>query len=315
MVQTMKRSRKQRIDAAIAYALDRRWDLAATENRALLDEFPDDLETANRLGKALTELGDLEGAAAAYQRSLVLDATNVIARRNLTRIEEMKGSQPKRRAPRRTGRTAGAPASVETVRPHSLIEESGKSAEFDLREPDAQALLRVSAGDPGELVPTPRGIAVRTDGGAVLGYIEPKAGLRLRRLIEGGNRYAAVIRRVGDGEASIYVRETYRDPSLVGQPSFLSPAASARRRLMPRAYTKPSIVRYDADSPDANDDDTEDEGGWSPRSRRREEEDFDGGGFSSGSSSLQGPEEDDLDDVAGDDDEEDESIADDEEEM
>ncbi len=116
MVQTMKRSRKQRIDAAIAYALDRRWDLAATENRALLDEFPDDLEAANRLGKALTELGDLNGAVAAYQRSLVLDATNVIARRNLTRIEEMKGSQPKRRAPRRTGRTAGAPASVETVR-------------------------------------------------------------------------------------------------------------------------------------------------------------------------------------------------------
>ena len=35
-------------------------DAAAAENRGLLEEFPDDLEAANRLGKALTELADME---------------------------------------------------------------------------------------------------------------------------------------------------------------------------------------------------------------------------------------------------------------
>ena len=46
----MKRSRKQRTDSAIAYAIERRWEEAAAENRSLLTDFPDDLEAANRLG-------------------------------------------------------------------------------------------------------------------------------------------------------------------------------------------------------------------------------------------------------------------------
>lgn len=310
MVQTMKRSRKQRIDAAIAFALDRRWDLAAAENQALLAEFPDDIEAANRLGKSLTELGDLEGAMAAYQRTLERDSTNVIARRNLTRIEEMKDTQPKRRPPKRSVATS-AGASVETVRAHSLIEESGKSAEFDLIEPDTSGLSRVSAGEPAELVPTPRGILVRSTGGADLGYIEPRAGLRLRRLIEGGNRYAAVIRRVIDSEIAIYVRETHRDPSLVDQPSFLTPATSGKRRLAPRAYTKPSIVRYQADSSDAGDDSDDDDSdsSWTPRSRRSEEDEFEERGFSD-DSPLGSDNDDEIEDVVADDD--DEPLVDDE---
>lgn len=284
MVQAMKRSRKQRIDAAIAYALDRRWDLAAAENQSLLDEFPDDLETANRLGKALTELGDLDGAAAAYQRSLALDSTNVIARRNLGRIEEMRGSAPKRKPAKRGAAAAGTPATAapaRAVRAHSLIEESGKSAEFDLVNPDPHGLRRVSAGEPAELVPSARGISVQSSSGAMLGSIETRAGLRLRRLIEGGNRYVAVIRRVSDTEGSIYVRETYRDPSLVDQPSFLPPATSARRRLAPRAYTKASIVRYGGDGADSDEiEDDDSEGGWTPRPRRGDDDEFEENGFS-----------------------------------
>jgi len=319
MVQTMKRSRKQRIDAAIAYALDRRWDLAAAENRSLLEEFPDDLEAANRLGKALTELGDLDGAAAAYQRSLELDSTNVIARRNLTRIEEMRGSTARRRPAKRGGTAAGAAASAPApaVRPHSLIEESGKSAEFDLIDPNAQGLRRVSAGEPAELVPNARGISVQTPSGVVLGRIETRAGLRLKRLIEGGNRYAAVIRRVSDSEGSVYVRETYRDPSLVDQPSFLPPAASSRRRLMPRAYTKSSIVRYGADGVDGDElEDDDGEGGWTPRPRRGDDDEFEDAGFSDSSADDEGEalqDDDDDEIIAADDDEE--PVLDDDEEL
>ncbi len=308
MVQTMKRSKKQRTEAAIAYALDRRWDLAAAENRALLEEFPDDIEAANRLGKALTELGELDEAAAAYQRTLEMDATNAIARRNLTRIEEMKAqAQPRRRTAARRGATA-APAAA--VRAHSLIEESGKSAEFALQDVNAQALRRIAGGDPAELVATPRGVSVQSATGAVLGHIEPKAGLRLRRLIQGGNRYAAVIRRVTDDEATIYVRETYRDPSLVDQPSFLPPSTAARKRSLPRAYTKSSIVRYQAEPVDLSEDGEEDSG-WTPRPRRDDEDEFEESGFSD-DNVLQ--DDDEVDGLLGDDDE-DEPIQDDEDEL
>jgi tetratricopeptide (TPR) repeat protein len=315
MVQATRRTRKQRIDSAIAYALDRRWDLAAAENQALLAEFPDDIESANRLGKALTELGDLDEARKAYQRTLELDSTNVIARRNLSRIEEMRGSQPRRRTTRRASAATTAAAPAETVRPHSLIEESGKSAEFDLLEADLQALRRVSAGDPAELVVTPRGVSVQAASGAILGHIEPRAGLRLKRLIDGGNRYAVVIRRVGEDSAAIYVRETYRAPALADQPSFLPPATSARKRLAPRAYTKASIVRYQADGGDVSDE-TEDEerdSGWTPRSRRTQEDEFEDSGFSD-DDSLSDDDDDDSEELAVDD--EDEPIVDeDDEEM
>jgi hypothetical protein len=291
MVQTVRRTRKQRVDAAIAHALERRWDLAAEENRALLAEFPDDTEAANRLGKALTELGDLEGAEQAYRRTLEIDATNAIARRNLTRIEEMRADAPaakgKRAAtPARRSRAAAtpppapapkAPAQAAAIaRPHSLIEESGKSAEFALQEPNLPALRRVAAGDPAELVPIPRGIAISV-GGTVVGQLEPRAGLRLRRLLEGGNQYAVVVRRVNDEGATIYIRETARSAEQQNEPSFLQPATAARRRAAPRAYTKSSIVRYQAGGDGMDDDEVDDS--WTPRASASDDDDMEESGF------------------------------------
>lgn len=310
MVQMIKRSRKQRADAAIGFALERRWDLAAAENRSLLADFPDDIEAANRLGKALTELGELEAAAEAYRRSLAIDASNVIARRNLTRIEELKAQTTKAKRPATTtGRRARAAAAA--TRPHSLIEESGKSAEFTLHDPNLPALRRVAAGDPAELVATPRGASVRSATGAILGHLEPRAGLRLRRLIEGGNTYAVVIRRVANDQATIYVRELTRAPELQDQPSFLSPATAARRRSAPRAYTKTSIVRYQAGGPDATDEESEDNdaGTWGTRAAAPDEEEMEEAGF--GNAALQ--DDDEVDGLAADDD--DEPITDDDEEL
>jgi hypothetical protein len=324
MVQMMKRSRKQRVDAAISYALERRWDLAAAENRTLLEDFPDDIEAANRLGKALTELGDLEAAEQAYRRSLEIDATNAIARRNLTRIEEMRAqtATPKGKrsgsgaAPARRARAAASPpppepraSGVSVVRPHSLIEESGKSAELVLQEPDMAALRRIAAGDPAELMPTPRGVSIRDAGGTVLGHVEPRAGLRLRRLIEGGNQYAVVVRRVSDDGATIYIREVSRSPEQKDEPSFLPPATAARRRAAPRAYTKSSIVRYQA-GPDSLDDDEGGDDSWAPRaSAASDDDEMEEAGF--GDASIQ----DDDDDVGllGDDD--DEPLGDDDDEL
>jgi hypothetical protein len=321
MVQMMRRSRKQRVDAAITYALERRWDLAAAENRTLLDDFPDDIEAANRLGKALTELGELEAAEQAYRRTLEIDGTNAIARRNLTRIEEMRAqtATPKGKraaAPARRARatattpapTPSSPSTASVVRPHSLIEESGKSAEFALQEPDVQALRRVAAGDPAELVPTPRGISVRNGGGTVLGHLEPRAGLRLRRLMEGGNQYAAVVRRVSDDGATIYIRETARSAEQQDEPSFLPPATAARRRGAPRAYTKSSIVRYQA-GPDGADDEDGPDDSWAPRAAASDDDEMEEAGF--GDAGLQ-----DDDDVDGlvDDDDDDEPLTDDDEE-
>ncbi len=304
----MKRSRKQRTDSAIAYAIERRWEEAAAENRSLLTDFPDDLEAANRLGKALTETGDLAGAAAAYGRSMEIDPANMIARRNLSRIEELRG-QEKAAGGRKSTRTrraapstspAAAAAANAASRPYSLIEESGRSVEFTLIEPDMAALEHVSAGDPATLTATPRGVAVQGMEGVALGQIEASAALRLRRLMAGGNQYAVLIRRVAEDGVTVYVRETHRAPELADEPSFLPPAAAIRRTAT-RAYTKTSVLRYETGGGPSDDDDT-DTDSWEPRSRSDDDDD-EMDGF--GDATLQDDDDDDLDGPVADDDDED----------
>jgi hypothetical protein len=281
MVQAQGMNRRHRVDAAIAYALERRWDLAAEENRALLDEDPADVESANRLGKALTELGDIAGAIEAYERAVAIDQTNAIARKNLARLQEQKAAK---RAPRpapkakvKTTTTGGAPArrrvdvATESLRTAPLIEDFGKSADLTLARVNVRAVAQVSAGDPAELELTSSGVAVKTAGGATLGHIDPRTGLRLKRMIEGGNRYSAVVLRADGKEVDVHVRETYKHPSLVGQASFLPQAGDPRRRrVAPRAYTKSSVVQYERANDDEDyDTEEEEEDVWRPR----------GGGF------------------------------------
>lgn len=274
MVNTETLSRKQRIERAIAFALDLRWDLAAEENRALLEEDVDDVEASNRLGKALAELDDVAGAAEAYERALALDATNAIARRNLARLSELKDEpkgEPKHRSrakqPGKTGKARSAVGSADGgLRARALIEESSKSAEFALLQPNAKTLKRIAAGDIAELEPTPQGVAVKSVTGATLGAIEARAGLRLKRMIDGGNRYTVVVRHVADGGATVYIRESHTDPSLAEQASFVAHAGSAKSRRTARAHTRSSVVQHERDEPlpEPEDEDGDEQDGRNP---------------------------------------------------
>ena len=54
--------RAQFVDEAINLALQSKWAEAAQVNRAILDRFGPEEETLNRLGKAYTELGQVDEA-------------------------------------------------------------------------------------------------------------------------------------------------------------------------------------------------------------------------------------------------------------
>ncbi|MEZ4501815.1 MAG: tetratricopeptide repeat protein [Dehalococcoidia bacterium] len=269
MVQAPRTSRRHRIDLAINHALERRWDLAAEANRALLEEDETDVESANRLGKALTELGDVKRAIEAYEQALRIEPTNAIARKNLARLEEQRKTKRTVKAakPAAKGRAKAAPSgprridvASESLRSSPLIEEHGKSADLPLQRVNVDTAADMSAGDEAVLEPTNSGVVVKTSDGAVLGTIEPRIGLRLKRMMEGGNRYSVVVRRAEGDRVVVHVRETFKHPSLVGQASFLPPASDPRRRVAPRAYTKTSVVRYERG--DDYDEEEEDED-WS----------------------------------------------------
>ncbi len=193
---------------AISLAMESRWEEAVAVNETLLRLDPEDIEASNRLGKALSELGDWSGARAAFERSVALSPHNAIARKNLERLARMK------EAPASGGR-------AKRLTPHLFVGESGKSTHVHLQDtPDTSVLAGVSAGTAIELRPADGRLGVYGLDGHCLGLLPPLVSRRLMRLMSGGNQYQAAVASVTGEQVSVVLRESYQHPSLRGVVSF-----------------------------------------------------------------------------------------------
>src|SRR5436305_1442685 len=74
------------VDEAVQLAVDARWEEAVELNRFIIQSFGADEGAQNRLGKALTELGRLEEAKAAYDAALRNNPLNPVARKNTVKL-------------------------------------------------------------------------------------------------------------------------------------------------------------------------------------------------------------------------------------
>ena len=213
-----RKIRDERARKAVALAMKNRWEDAATVNRSIIREFPNDIEAYNRLGKALSELGRNREARQAFQYVLQYSPNNSIAKKNLSRLTKLADADTPR---------ANARASRN---PHTFIEESGKAGVTVLTKlATADVLLKLTPGDLVQLHTGPRGLRVTDELGAYLGEVEQKIGKRIARLILGGNRYEATVTSVEERELAIIIRETYRSAAQAGIVSFPSRAATDYR--------------------------------------------------------------------------------------
>ncbi len=229
--QTEDRARFRRIktEQAIQLAIENRWEDAYSTNKAILEVFPDDIDAYNRLGKALTELGRYPEAREAYTKALRSDPTNTIARRNLDRLAmlvEQAGS---------TRRAEAGPKANPTL----FISETGKSGPASLIDIPADVLLRASVGDEIFLRQNGATLKAETVNGEYLGSVEPRLGLRLSKLLEGGNEYTAAITHLSTSDVRILIKETYQHPSQSGKLSF--PPTGADEGFRP--YIKESVLK------------------------------------------------------------------------
>lgn len=231
------RFKRQRTEQAIQMATQSRWDDAITANKAIIAVFPGEADAHNRLGKALSEIGKIKEARAAYQRALEIEPTNIIARKNLDRLSTLKAK--------------AEPDKAQQVDASLFIEEMGKSGVTKLRPANIKTLATLSAGDAVALVPVGSRLTVETAAGEYIADVEPKLALRLSKLIAGGNKYAAAVVGLEAEAVRVMIKETFQDPGQVGRMSF--PAGKAGDMVRP--YTKESIVRSDG----ADDDDTADD--------------------------------------------------------
>ncbi len=217
----------ERTREAIALAMESRWKEAAAVNRKLTEAAPADIDAWNRLGKALLELGDANGARHAFGKTLEIEPGNAIARKNVERLSDLPAKQ--QAAAKKRGSTQLAPRLF-------FINDGGKTAHVTLvacaRGKDRPL---ISPGAPVRLEQCGDSLAVHTEQGVQLGLVPPKLGRRLSRLMDGGNDYRGAIASITPDSIKIVLRETYQHPSQRSTVSFPSSAVTPEAPPVERA--------------------------------------------------------------------------------
>ncbi len=224
------RLRRELSKEAITLAMQSRWEQAVHVNRSILEVFPTDVEAMNRLGKALTELGQYAEARSAFKSALEVAPHNTIARRNLERLTLLR--EGKARAP-------GEPKS--SVRPDLFIEATGKAGTTTLVNlASGEKLAKLAAGDPVALKVHGNVLSVESMTGEHVGRVEPRLAARLLKLMEGGNKYTAAVTSNNAREVTVIIREVFQHPSQRGRIAFPAKGTEGFR-----PYIRGGLMRYD----------------------------------------------------------------------
>jgi hypothetical protein len=212
---------------AITLAMEGRWREAVAANRDIIENYPNDVDAYNRLGRAHMELGEYTLARQAYSRAKEIDPHSTIADKNLRRLANLK----------ETNAVSGE--GFQRVEPQVFIEETGKAGVFSLyRLADSKLLAKVDAGDKVNLKIEDSRLVVENSRGQFLGQVEHKHSQRLVRLMQGGNAYSATVVSSSENMLVVIIREVYQHPSQEGQLSFPSKGLGSLR-----SYVSDKILR------------------------------------------------------------------------
>ncbi len=204
-----KQTKRQMSEEARNVALTGDWEHALEVNNAFLERFPRDAQALNRKGRALLELGRLQEAWDAYSEALNADPANMIARRNLQRLEMLAEGD---------AAIASAGKQVSSPRGGVFIEETSKTWVDELtRAADDAVLATVSPGEQLEFTIDGANVSVSSRDGKYLGELEQRIAQRLTDLIEAGITFEIYALGMSGHSLRFILRETHRDPSLVGR--------------------------------------------------------------------------------------------------
>ncbi len=190
---------------AIQTALMGDWNSAIIFNRQLLEESPNDIDTLNRLAYACLSAGDVKEAKNLYQKVLTLDMKNPIALKNLKRLSDTDFKRS-------------------NVQLNNLfIEEPGKTKVVELINiADKKLISPLRSGEYLNMCIKRMKIFVLDSDEKYIGMLPDDIGKRLIKFINGGNKYEAYVRTVGNNRITIFIRELKRVKRYKDQPSFIS---------------------------------------------------------------------------------------------
>ena len=214
---------------AVKAALAQEWQTAINLNQEILAETPDSIESNNRLARAYQEIGDTKQAQQYYQRVLEIDPYNTIAQKNLAKLE------------------SGSKAATNTISKELFLEEPGKTRSATIYKPNTKKLDGLTSGAELNLEVKHDQIALQTDKGTLVGYIDPELANHLIKLIQLGNTYSAHLMSTSD-KPQVFLRETKQSAAASKYVSFTRTAAPGTNLSAPKSLrTSDSISRLDTE--------------------------------------------------------------------
>ena len=190
---------------AIKAAVSKSWNEAIDLNEKILETYPDDLSTLNRLGISYSMIGKHKKAEENFNKVLAVDPHNQIAKNNLLRLKSNK--------------TEGLlNPFTQTV---SFIEEPGKSKVTPLvNQAEPKIFSSLNIGEPVELAPCKHKVKVSDQKDNFIGYLPDNISHRLLQLIKAGYKYKTVMKSVNPKNPQVFILETHVAKKLKGIPSF-----------------------------------------------------------------------------------------------
>jgi len=236
------RLRKRLVERAIDHAANHEWDEAIKDNLRVL-EYGKDADTLNRIGKAHFELSQYDQALEYYREALQAYPSNVIARKNISRLETL---QQMENAPTRTVR--------QHVDPQIFIVETGKTALTTLTGiASSDIVSSLMIGEQLTIKHDSKNVTLSDGDGNQIGSLEPQLAQRLIQMLEGGNRYSAVVANLQNGVVKVLIREIYQAPYQRNRVSFPGKLGGDIAHF--RTYVRDVPLRYELDADDLQEDD------------------------------------------------------------
>lgn len=201
---------------AISAALENNWVEAQKLNQELLEKYPDDIDTLNRLAKAFSETGNINRAKKLYKKVIDLDSYNQIADKNLKRLLSLKKLAIKEEK---------TPVSVKA---DQFLEEPGKttiSPLVDIAMPQVLASLQI--GDEVFFNPHKGGVTVTSSDGKRIGKLEATISQTIATNHRSGSKFEAYLQSVNlktkktkndKSQVTVFIKETHRSPKVAKAP-------------------------------------------------------------------------------------------------
>lgn len=190
---------------AIKAAVSKNWKEAVNLNEKILETYPEDISTLNRLGISYSMIGKNKKAQENFNKVVTIDSHNQIAKNNLLRLKANKN-------------TGLLNPFTQTV---SFIEEPGKSKVIPLvSQAEPKIFSALNIGEPVELGHCKHKVKVSDAKDIFIGYLPDNISHRLLQLIKAGYKYKTVMKSVNPKTPQVFIQETHASKRLKGVPSF-----------------------------------------------------------------------------------------------